>query len=126
MAYTYNCTECHQRDYEVKCWTKKLRVFENTEDGDDIQNGWLEDVRVQEACLSCEDKFDLMGDKEKKEKKTKEIEAEKDARALIPVGEEYWGWLSTQAQKETAKPYCYLSAVFEKLDEEKRKKEEKK
>ena len=117
MAYTLNCTDCHQRDYELKCW------MENAEDKDDIQNG-LEDVRVREACLSCEDKFDLLDDKEKEEKKVKEIEAERDARTLIPEGDEYWSWLSAQPRKKPAKQYCYLTAVFKKHDEGKRNKEE--
>ena len=68
MAYTFNCTDCHQRDYELKCWMEKLRAFENVEDKDDIQNG-LEVARVREACLSCEDNFDLLDDEGKEEKK---------------------------------------------------------
>ena len=123
MAYTFNCTECHQRDYELKCWMEKLRAFENAEDKDDIQNG-LEVVRVREACLSCEDNFDLLDDEGKEEKKVEEIEAERDARALIPEGDEYWSWLSAQPRKKPAKPYCYLTAVFKKHDEGKRNEEE--
>ena len=76
MAYTFNCTECHQRDYQLKCWMENLHAFENAEDKDDIQNGWLEYIRVRKACLSCEDKFDLLDDKEKEEKKVTDIKAE--------------------------------------------------
>jgi hypothetical protein len=46
---------------------RKNNVFDNGKD--DIQKGWVEYVRVREACLACEDNFDLLNEKEKEEKK---------------------------------------------------------
>ena len=72
---------------------------------DDIPEIWEGEVQDREACLACEDKFDLLNETEKKNKKESNIQTEKDTRALIPSGNNYeWSWIAAQARLTPAKP----------------------
>ena len=107
MAYTYNCTDCSQRDQQFQHEQSKQRFYENMED--DIPEIGEEEVRDREACLACEDKFCLLPETEKKDKKERNIQFEKDKVAQDDFD---WSQIAKQPRRSPAKPYCYVDAVL--------------
>ena len=114
MAYTDNCSDCSQRDYQFRLDMAKQQIYENMEDNS--PENFATGFPVREACLEHEDKFDLLSETEKKERQEKDIQAEEADRADTrnnSEGNHYdWNWVSAQRQLPPTKPYCYVEAVL--------------
>jgi hypothetical protein len=114
MAYTDNCGDCSQRDYQFRLDMAKQQIYDNMED--DSPENIAEGFPVREACLEHEDKFDLLSEMEKKKKQEKDIQVEEADRAGTRnnnEGTHYdWSWVAAQTKLPPAKPYCYLEAVL--------------
>ena len=115
MAYTDNCSDCSQRDYQFRLDMAKQRIYENMEDKS--QENFATGFPVREACLEHEDKFDLLSETEKKKRQEKDIlavEADRAATRNNSEGDHYdWSWVAAQRQLPPTKPYCYVKAVLD-------------
>ncbi len=77
MAYTYNCSDCSQRDQQFKNWMAKLKKYDKVEDvSQDIST---ERFPAREVCLQHEENFYKLSTKEKEEKKEQNIQSESAA-----------------------------------------------
>ena len=114
MAYTDNCSDCSQRDYQFRLDMAKQPIYENMEDNS--PENFATGFPVRETCLEHEDKFDLLSETEKKKRQEKDIQAEEAVRAGTrnnSEGDHYdWSWVAAQRQLPLTKPYCYVEAVL--------------
>ena len=68
MAYNSNCANCQQHDQQFQRWMVQQKPTEST--NPDIVGS----VSVQEACLACEQEFDLLNEEGRNNKREENMQ----------------------------------------------------